>query len=253
VNVLIIEDELNAVKQLKRLIRECDNSIHIVGHTDSIESSVHWLKTHADKMPDLIFMDIQLADGLSFEIFTQIELQVPVIFCTAYDEYAIRAFQVNSVDYLLKPLDINALRHSLEKYSRLALSYAQPIDINSLLQQISQSTKQHKTRFLVKVIDRFMSIQVEQISYFYIEHKIVNLVSIEGRSHAIDLSLDELEGLLDHAMFFRINRQTIVSINGIRTLENDYGRLNVYMRSSHVNSFTISREKTTLFKNWMDQ
>ncbi len=250
--ILIVEDEPNAVRQLVRLLGDYDQNIQILADTDSVCSTVAWLENNS--APDLIFMDIQLADGLSFEIFEQVKVNTPIIFCTAYDEYAIRAFKVNSIDYLLKPLDVKALHDSLAKFKTLQTSLKQQeIDFASLLQQIVKPRKETKSRFLVKRGKRFISIPVEKIAYFLIEYKIVTLLTLEAQRYSIEHSLDELEKMLDAKYFFRVNRQTLLSIQSIQNVENDYGHLNVYLKSQEKKYVVVSRDKASQFRAWLDQ
>jgi len=251
VRVLIVEDEPAAVRQLSRCLGDDDKAIEIVQDLDSIAATVKWLKKNA--LPDLIFMDIQLADGLSFEIFEQIQIDTPVIFCTAYDEYAIQAFKVNSIDYLLKPLDADALHKSLEKFKKWQAPVAQDIDFSALLQQLSAPKNPVKKRFLVQRGKKFVSVPVENVAYFFIAHKIVSLVTLEGQHYTVEQPLDELEKTLDSRTFFRVNRQSLVSIHGIQNVQNDYGRLNVNLKGGEKKYVVVSRDKTTDFRQWLDQ
>ncbi len=247
--VVIVEDEPNAVKQLMRLLLECDPAIQIDACLTNIKNTVEWLNTH--ERPDLMFFDIQLTDGLSFEIFEQCEVRSPVIFCTAFDQYAIRAFKVNSIDYLLKPLEKKALQKSLTKYNELQLARQDSSqDFLELFKQLNHAHETTKTRFIVKFCQDLLSIDVNKIAYFFIEHKIVNLVTFDNKSYLVEHSLDEIENMIDEYLFFRVSRQALVSINAIKNVESDFGRLTVVVSKSPKQSFSVSREKNTVFRNW---
>lgn len=248
-NIVIVEDEPNAAKQLERMLLECDSNINILASLGSVKNTVEWLISH--ETPELLFLDIQLADGLSFDIFEQCNIECPIIFCTAFDQYAIRAFKVNSIDYLLKPLEKDALLQSLTKYKKLRNSEPQTkTNIENLLQQIADKTTEPKSRFMVKYRQEFLSVDAENIAYFYIQHKIINLVTLEGKSYAIEHPLDELEKMVDTRHFFRINRQTLISIKAIINVETDFGRLSTIVSTSPKRGFSVSRDKTAAFKKW---
>jgi len=248
-NVIIIEDEPNAARQLERLLCECDPTIKIVALLESVKTSVEWLNTHDD--PNLIFLDIQLTDGLSFEIFEQCRINCPIIFCTAFDQYAIRAFKVNSIDYLLKPLEKEALSQSLSKFKNLQ-TYHQQTN-NQITEVLKQLAGKPKSRFMVKYCQEFLSVDAEKVAYFNITHKIVNLITLEGKYYAVEHSLEDLENLLDANLFFRVNRQVIVSITAILNVEHDFGRLTVVISKTPKLGFSVSRDKTTAFKQWFGQ
>jgi len=217
---------------------------------DSVDSTAKWLQSHS--APDLIFMDIQLADGISFEIFQLIDITTPVIFCTAYDEYAIDAFKANSIDYLLKPLERQAVCASLLKFKKLRNHWVQQVvNFDFLLNKIPKLDNEHCSRLLVKIGRSYISISCEDIEYIYIEYKIVNLVTLVGKSYTLDRTMDELESLLDSSVFFRVNRQVIISIKGIRKVESDDGRLKVKLISLPQKSIVVSRDKATSFKSWL--
>ena len=211
-NVLLIEDEELASERLKRLLNETDPSLHIAGMTDSIESSVAWLL--ANPAPDLIFADIQLADGSSFEIFNKVHVKSPVIFTTAYDQYAIDAFKFNSIGYVLKPIKKTELEQALQKFRQLqqATPATPVIDYQALANALGNRAAEYQKRLVIKFGQTIRTIEISEIAYFYTEEKITFAVTKEGKKWPLDHTLDELEMMLDPAQFFRINRQFIVLI-----------------------------------------
>ena len=252
--VLIIEDEAPAFRRLQKILDEVRPGIEIVEVIDSVEDSVKWLKNH--NAPDLIFMDIQLSDGISFEIFDQIKISNPVIFTTAFDEYMLRAFKVNSIDYLLKPIKTEELAKSLTKYEQMKSLFGQgdSPDINSLIQQIKLDDKKYKSRFLVKKGEKLLSIETTDIAYFQTRHGVVSLVSHDGRKHLLDYTLDELTSLLDPERFFRANRQYLINFSLIKAVHKYHkGKLLVEPKIETEEQILISEEKSSLFKKWLDQ
>lgn len=251
-NVLIIEDEQPAARRLQKLLEEVDASIIVLDIIDSIEASVKWLNNH--HFPELIFMDIQLADGLSFEIFKQVKVTTPVIFTTAFDEYSLRAFKVNSIDYLLKPMDKDQLENSLKKYKDLKSQFSKfEFPIESLFQSLKYS-KEFKSRFLVKLGERLISISTEKIAYFLSEEKLTFLITNENKKYPIDYSLDELEPLIDPKQFFRLNRQLLAQISSIQSIHNYFnGKLKLFLAPDLNKEVVVSREKATLFKQWLEK
>jgi DNA-binding LytR/AlgR family response regulator len=220
---LIIEDERPAALRLKKLIQKCAPKAEILEVIDSVEDAVKWLNTF--DQPDLIFMDIQLADGLSFDIFQQTTIKSPVIFTTAYDQYSLKAFKVNSVDYLLKPIDPLELKKAMEKFNEL---YQQPqiydsSAIEALLNNIH--SKKFKERFLVKSGQEFSYIPIDDIAYFYSEDKIVCAKNINGKRHILDYTLDQLEDCLDPDFHFRVNRKYITKLSSINKINTYFNSL----------------------------
>jgi DNA-binding LytR/AlgR family response regulator len=253
-NVLIIEDEKLAANRLSGLIKNYDNTANIIGALDSIKASVAWFSSNPQ--PDLAFLDIQLADGLSFEIFDQVVIHCPVIFTTAFDEYALRAFKVNSIDYLLKPIDPDELSRAMDKFSHWHQdtskpeALAQPV-MDRVLQML---TKSHKSRFLVRAGEHIKTIPAEQVTFFYSMEKATFLNTIENKEYDIDYTLEELEDLLNPELFFRINRKYIVSMGAIRDIINfTNSRLKLRLVNSNDNEIIVSREKVAGFKNWLDR
>lgn len=247
--VLIIEDEAPAFRRLQKVLEEIDPQIEILEVIDNVEDAVKWLKNHTH--PDLIFMDIQLSDGLSFEIFEQAKIAKPIVFTTAFDEYMLRAFKVNSIDYLLKPIKKEDLQQALIKYKELKSSFSDHADINALISQIRLDDKKYKTRFLVKQGERLISVLVEDIAFFYVHNGLVYLKTHAGRGYVVDFTLDELQQQLDPDKFFRANRQFIINYPSIKTVHKWYKgklKLDTYLPTDE--EITISAEKATEFKEW---
>lgn len=248
--VLIIEDEQPAVHKLVRLLQEADKQIEVLGVLGSIEQTINWLTSHP--APELIFMDIQLEDGISFEIFETYRVQTPVIFTTAYDEYALKAFKVNSVDYLLKPIAPDALKTALEKFNTF---HRQPINYSRLESIISQLQPKTKERFLVKVGEHYRSIPTSSIDCFFILERSIFIQTDTGKHYAIDHSLDKIEQLVDPVLFFRVNRNFIVNYTAIRDIITySSSRLKIILNNqTEKDEILVSRERVTEFKEWMDR
>ncbi|GAB3926337.1 LytR/AlgR family response regulator transcription factor [Larkinella terrae] len=255
-NVVLIEDEELAVFRLTELLSEVAPQVKVVQTIPSVEASVAYLKTNPDL--DLIFMDIELADGQSFEIFEQTPVTAPVIFTTSYDEYAIKAFKVNSIDYLLKPIKKNELSASLEKYEQLHLrSQAQPIQvvaIDALVEQLRQQTRtaEYRRRFLVRHLSQWIPIEVSEIAYFQYEERVTLLRTLTGQKFSLDYKLDELEGMLDPALFFRANRQFIISVHSVQQIHAYFHhKLKLALKPAPADEVIVSRERATDFRIWM--
>jgi DNA-binding LytR/AlgR family response regulator len=253
--VLIIEDEPLAQQELRRLLTKCAPEVEVTACLDSVEDSVEWL-SNTPEPPDLIFLDIQLSDGSSFDIFEQITVAVPVIFTTAYNEYALQAFRVNSIDYLLKPIEEEALGAALQKLSSLkdqfggkknaALSTQQ---LNSLLRQ---PRADYKTRFLTTLGDRIRYVPVEQIAYFFAEDNTVYLVTQDRKKYVLDYTLDHLETLVDPKLFFRITRKYLTHIAAIGEVSRYFNsRLKVSLVPATDDEILISRVRVPGFLAWM--
>lgn len=250
--VLIIEDEELAVTKLHKTLITIDPSIEVVGSADSIRSSVDWLNNNA--APDLILMDIELADGQSFEIFNLTEVKTPVIFTTSYDEYAIKAFKVNSVDYLLKPVQKEELAAALNKFRKTQMNAHQDISIDSLVRELQQKLqpKDYRNRFLVKHGQKLVSIPTDDIAYFYSDGRINFFKTKDNKKFVIDYTMDELEHALNPKEYFRISRSFFVSINSIDKIDDYFGnRLVLGLRPEVDKEALVSREKVSDFKKWM--
>ncbi len=251
--VLIIEDEKPAADKLARLLKRYDADVQILDVLGSVEQSVAWFK-ESSKVPDLIFMDIQLSDGLCFEIFRRIGITYPVIFTTAYNEYALEAFKVCSIDYLLKPVTYEDLYASMEKLAILREKLTSPgqrLKIEELNQLLDQVRINYKNRFMVKIGEHIRSVKVENILLFYADGRVVYILTDQGREYIIDYKMEELEDLLDPEIFFRINRTFMVSINAIKdVIIYSNSRLKVVINQPFDRDLIVSREKVGQFKMW---
>jgi two-component system response regulator LytT len=250
--VLIVEDEELAVKKLEKTIAMVDDSVQLVGHADSIESAVDWLQNNA--APDLIFMDIELSDGQSFEIFNLIEVKSPVIFTTSYDEYALKAFKVNSVDYLLKPVQKDELKNALEKFKQNFTRPENNASLDSLVKELQQKLqpKEYRKRFLVKNGTRLISVDVEEIAYFYSDGRLNFFKTNDNKKFIVDYTMEDLEDMLDPKRYFRISRPFFVSIGSIEKIDDYFGnRLILQLKPAVDKEALVSREKVTEFKVWM--
>lgn len=249
--VLIIEDEIPAAKQLKKLLQKALPSIKFLAVLDSIESAVKWLKAPSDQA-ELIFMDIQLADGLSFDIFQQVEVRTPVVFTTAFDQYTLKAFKVNSIDYLLKPIDPDALQEALQKYQQFYLPPG-AINYTQLLRTIQQQTPTYKQRFLIKSGQELRFVNTSEIQYFYSEEGMVFTQLAPKFKYNIDFTLDQLDELLDPNAFFRINRKLITNLSAIQKIHTYFnGRLKLDLQPTPSFDIIVSRDRVQGFKQWLD-
>jgi two-component system LytT family response regulator len=245
-NILIIEDEPRAAQRLQKLVQALDPSVQVLEQLDSIESTVNWIQKHPS--PDLIFMDIHLADGAAFEIFNQVKIDRPIIFTTAYDQYAIQAFQVNTIDYLLKPIKKEALKNALLKFQ--SLRSPAPVDYTALLQQLQSHTPPPK-RFLVRTGRSLKAIDLQESTYFFTENKITYLVANDSKKYAIDYSLEKLEDELDPQYFFRVNRQCIVRAEAIsKMVVVSKSRVKIYLAPGNYETI-VSTERSGNFKRWL--
>jgi DNA-binding LytR/AlgR family response regulator len=252
-NILIIEDEPQAAQRLDTLVKTLIPGACVLNKIDSVSKSVRWIKSNP--APDLIFMDIQLADGISFQIFEQCEVKAPVIFTTAYDEYALKAFKVNSIDYILKPVDKDDLETALNKYHQLTgNTKSTNIMLDNIQQAIEMMTKKYKTRFIIKVGEHLRSIEVTDISFFVSIEKATFCYTSEGRKNILDFTLDQLEELVDPGKFFRINRKYIVSAVAIQDMISyTNSRLKLVLRNSSDHDVIVARERVQEFKEWLDR
>lgn len=256
-NLLIIEDEELAVRKLTRLLQEVDSSLRVVGTAPSVRASVQWLDRHTrgqPDFPDLILMDIELADGQSFEIFEQTTVTAPVIFTTSYDEYALRAFKVNSIDYLLKPIKRHELEASLEKHRKLSKEFAPAVSIDALVQQLRQQVAPagYRPRFLVRYLSQWVPVEVGDIAFFCSESGVSLLRTKSNQKFTLDYTLDELEAMLEPTQFFRANRQYIVSVGSVQQIHPYFNnKLKLTLKPGTDDEVLVSRERATEFKKWM--
>ncbi|MEI6681075.1 MAG: LytTR family DNA-binding domain-containing protein [Bacteroidota bacterium] len=248
-NVIIIEDELLSAEHLCNLLKKTDPAIQLLGIFDSVKQSVQAFKTGLKA--DLLFVDIHLADGLSFEIFNEISIDTPIIFTTAYDEYAIRAFRFNSVDYLLKPVGLEELGHALEKFRKYGRNDTTIIAAN-IVNAWQTMNKQYKSRFMVRIGESIVSVKTEEIAHFIFEDGIVLLSTVSNHLYPVDFTLDQLEPMLDPAIFFRINRKVIININAIRKTGTYFNsRLKITAPNLLDDNSIVSRERVNDFKEWL--
>ncbi|AII53181.1 LytR/AlgR family response regulator transcription factor [Hymenobacter sp. APR13] len=254
---LIIEDEPLAANRLIGLLNKQAQPVEVVGTAESVAEAEALLRT-VQPAPDVLFLDIHLADGLSFELFERLEIRSPVVFTTAYDKYALRAFKVNSVDYLLKPIDAEELTAALTKLHRQREAATPPLDA-ALLARVLQQTqpaKEYKTRFVVRVGEHLKAIPVEQIAYFASLEKVTLLHTREGRRFVVDYTLEQLEGLLDPLEFFRLNRAYLAHADAIHDIIHyTNSRLQTVLKPTPPDNDTVlvSREKVSTFKAWLDR
>jgi two-component system, LytTR family, response regulator LytT len=248
--ILIIEDEEQAYKRLQKIIKETLPAAEILGVVMSVKSAIDWFKNNA--MPELVFMDVNLADGISFEIFKQVKITAPIIFTTAYEEYAIQAFKVNSIAYLLKPVDKEAIKEALDKLEHLKGTKPVVIDYSTLLKTLQQPIVNYRERFVVKLGDNLRSIAVEEIAYFYTENKANFLCTLDGKKLPIDFNLDEVEGMINPKKYFRINRQFIIGMASIEEMKS-YTRSRVIIKVKPPTTLDtiVSVERAGDFRNWL--
>lgn len=253
-NVIIVEDELHSSRMLGGMVSELRPDWGIQGSFESIKSTVEWLKNNP--APDLIFLDIQLTDGESFAIFDQVSIQSMVIFTTAYDEYAIQAFDVNSIDYLLKPIKKEKLKKAIQKfenYFKHADSTSLSQDYKQLIETIKNADKKYKQRFLISGSTSFFKINTSDIAYFYVGDRVTFAVTFDKKEHIINSTLDKIEEELDPQLFFRANRSYIINIEAVHKFESFFGgKLAVMLSPPTKEAVTISRLKASAFKEWMD-
>jgi two-component system, LytTR family, response regulator LytT len=247
--IVIVEDELAALSQLKFLLKQLNVKYEILAVIETVVDGINWFATN--DTPDLIFSDIQLADGISFEIYEQVRVNAPIIFVTAFDEFAIRAFKLNSIDYILKPFDADSLSFAIEKFNSQAL-VKQEI-FNELIQQHAFSSKSYRKSFLVRYRDKLLPIKANEFAYFFIENGLVFGQLFDGRKFILDFKLEDLEDQLDPQYFVRANRQYILSRESITEVEPHHNS-RVLVKTIPRSSFeiVISREKVTLFKKWFE-
>lgn len=259
-NILLVEDEDIAAKKLIKTLAAVEPAATVMAVTTSVRETVAWLTNRDQQLaPDLILMDIELADGQSFQIFEKTAVDVPVIFTTSYDEYAIKAFKVNSIDYLLKPIQKDELRAALDKFANQKMYHAPKsietsLKVDNLLKELQKQLqpKEYRQRFLVQYASKLMSIDTHQIAYFYTDNRMNQIRTIDGKKMIVDYSLDELEEMLDPNQFFRVSRSFLISIRSIDQVQTYFGnRLTLKLKPALEKDVIVSREKLTPFKEWM--
>lgn len=244
--VLIIEDEATAVQKLKNMLQTLDSSIEVVGTTESVKDTVSWLRSNPS--PDLAFMDVQLSDDSSFEIFQQFEIHFPVIFTTAYDDYILKSFEYNSLDYLLKPIQEQRLKKALEKVKKLETHFWQ-YKFNELFEQ--PSNKSRKQRYVVKKGIDFVSVNVSDIAYIFTEYRVVFLKDRSGNKYIIDKTLTELQEELDSTEFFRANRKFLINIDSVEKFKSDNGKIVLNLIPEIKEEVIVSKENAPNFRSWI--
>jgi two-component system, LytTR family, response regulator LytT len=248
--ILIIEDEQPAAKQLTKMLQKADPSITIIETIDSVEAAVKWLNTFPS--PDAIFMDIQIADGLSFAIFNHTDITCPVVFTTAFDQYAIKAFRVNALDYLLKPIDEDELNDVIHKLKQQKGTPQYNVDFLQNLTAKFTKTSDFKTRFLIKQGTTLNFVETTDIAYFFSEDGLTQFYSIHNKKHLIEQTLDDLENQLNPSDYFRINRKIIVSIKSIKKISPHFNsRLKLELTPQYIDDIFVARERVSDFKTWL--
>jgi two-component system response regulator LytT len=247
--VIIIEDEKPAARRLSRMLNEL--GIEPIAMLHSVEESVNWF--YNNEHPDLLFLDIQLSDGLSFEIFEEVEVKSAIIFTTAYDEYALKAFKLNSVDYLLKPIDNEELENAINQFKKLQSSANIGFNIDQIKKLVAPSQKDFKKRFTVKIGQHLKMISVAAIECFYSENKATHIHTIDNRTYLLEDTLEQLEAKLDPEIFFRVSRKYFVNINAIKDIISyTNSRLKLILQSYNADEIIVSRERVKEFKNWIE-
>lgn len=247
--ILIIEDEESASKRLAKMVKEALPEAEIVEQLSSVASAIHWFQSNPQ--PDLAFFDIHLADGSSFQIFKQVTVECPIIFTTAFDQYALEAFKVNSIDYLLKPVKKEELERAIDKFKKLHFKPAAPIDIQKLLSSIQQKAE-YKERFVIKFGEHMRTIQTADIAYIVSENRISFAMLKEGKRYALDFNMDQLEEMLDPKKFFRINRQFIICYDAIAEMHTyTKSRVLVKLNPPTKEETIVSTERSAAFKAWL--
>jgi two-component system LytT family response regulator len=252
-NILIVEDETAAAVNLKAILKSIDPSFNIITVLESIEEGVEYFEDKSQPTPDLVFMDIHLADGESFRIFDSVDITAPIIFTTAYDEYALRAFKVNSIDYLLKPIKVDDVRRAIEKLTRL--SGNERTNYNSRINTMIESSKQNNNNqrvFLVHYKDKIIPLNIDDIAYFYISNERVTAVTLSSERYNIDRTLESLQATLPEDEFFRANRQFIIARKAVKDIAVWFGsRLSLNLSVETPEKIIISKARVPEFKQWL--
>jgi len=251
IKVLIIEDEQPAAKRLAKMLLDISSDFEILQQCDSIESGVQFFESGV--MPDLVMLDVQLGDGLSFEIFKKVDISCPVIFTTAFDEFAIKAFELNSIDYLLKPINKEKLVRSIEKFKKINQQSTQT-DWKMLISVLDKEKREYKQRFLVYVGEQLHSVQASDIAYFYSIEKSTFLTTKDGKCYGLDVSLDKLETMLSPTDFFRINRQFLIAFNAIKKIYIlSKSRIKLQIEPTPTDEILVSTARAHTFREWLDR
>lgn len=254
--VLIIEDEKPAQRILQQMLADMEQDIEVVGCLDSIQASLRWFA--ANTHPDLVLMDIQLSDGISFSILEQTTIDSMIIFTTAYDEYAIQAFKVNSLDYLLKPIEPEELAAAFAKFSHYSQTFLkkrnEAVEPRELLAMLQNAETRYRKRFLIQVNQDFHQIPVEEIAFFHSMQKITFAVTFDQKSYGLKFSLERLVEQLDPDQFFKVNRQFIINLNAIKNIQTYFqGKLVIKAEPAHDEAIIVGKDKAASFKRWLDR
>lgn len=248
--VIIIEDESHAAEKLQRQLEELDKDVQILAKLESVKSAISWLKQYK---ADLIFLDIHLGDSNSFKIFEEIEIKTPIIFTTAYDQYAIDAFKLNSIDYLLKPVNQSRLKKALDKFEEVYQSKTE-IDYSIISELLQNKTPKYQKRFMVYSGDKIKTIEKDEVAYFLAEGKYCFLYSFDHQQYLIDFTLDKLDKVLNPDDFFRINRQFLINIKSIHQMHTyPKGRVKIDLTPSNKKEAVVSIERASQFKKWLNK
>ncbi|MEM8524737.1 MAG: LytTR family DNA-binding domain-containing protein [Bacteroidota bacterium] len=248
--VLIIEDELPAARQLHRMLQSSSTPVEVLETLQSVEESVHWLQTREDAQ--LIFMDIQLADGISFDIFKEVEVKIPIIFTTAYNQFTLKAFKVNSIDYLLKPIKQDELYDAIRRFQQQQRQQLSLATVQQLMEQFTQTN--YRERFLLRVGEQFVVLKSKDIAHLSFTERTVLAHTFHNRNYVLDFTLDQLEELLMPTQFFRINRGQIVNLDAVQKIHNYFGnrlKIDLKIPSKDTDSI-VSRDRVKAFKQWME-
>ena len=247
--VLILEDEVPAQMQVKRLLKTYFPQYEVVAALDAVESAVNWLE---DNRPDLILMDVELADGICFELFSRIEVKAPVIIITAYEHYALNALKNSAVDYLLKPIEESALKKAIDKFR--SIHYKEAVKNDLLKQLLNEVNKGYKNRFLIQVGEHYISVPDNEISCFHILDRAVFIRTFSNKDYPVVHSLEQIQKMVDPDKFFRINRNYIVKFNAIKEITGySSSRLNIKLNNQPAEELIVSKDRVSDFKKWIDK
>lgn len=250
-NVLIIEDEAKAARELSNMLVHIDDTINVLTILDSVEQSLQWFANH--QQPDLIFSDIQLADGLCFDIYQQINIQSPVVFCTAFDEYLMDAFDTNAVSYLLKPITHEKLEKALDKFNMLRSAFEKEKDQTAFTGLLQQLKYNYKTALLVHYKEKIIPVQVKDIAFFYLDKTVLNITTVSNQKYFMSSTMDEVEKMLDPSVFYRANRQFIINKTAIMNAEHFFARkLVVKLCVEAPENIVVSKAKASEFLHWLE-
>ena len=251
INVLIIEDEAKAARELATMLKLIDETINVITTLDSVEQSLQWFSQN--KQPDLIFSDIQLADGLCFEIYQKIQVKSPVIFCTAFDDFLMNAFDTNAVSYLLKPITKERIEKALEKFHSLRSAFEKEKTNTNLSELLQQLKVNYKTALLVNQLEKIIPVQVKDIAFFYLDKTMVTITTLNNQKYYLSSALDEVEKMIDPALFYRANRQFLINKNAIANAERFFARkLVARLKVDTPETIVVSKAKASDFLQWLE-